>query len=95
MYAATLDRALMYAGRAQKFGTQYFGQCNRLYVVDPRTNQSYVLLRADIFEKLKAVFDDDFDIRSAYPMIDAQMHAAGWDEPEWESYDVYARGNRT
>ena len=40
LYAATLDRALMYSGRAQKFGTQYFGGCSRLYVVDPRTTDA-------------------------------------------------------
>ena len=40
MYATTLDRALMYSGRAQKFGTQYFGKCSRLYVVDPRTTDA-------------------------------------------------------
>jgi hypothetical protein len=44
LYAATLDRALMNSGRAQKFGTQYFGgfhgECTRLYVVDPRTTDA-------------------------------------------------------
>jgi hypothetical protein len=41
LVAATLDRALMSLGRAQKYGTQYTvigaTQCFALYVVDPRT----------------------------------------------------------
>jgi hypothetical protein len=41
LVAATLDRALMSLGRAQKYGTQYTvigaTQCYALYVVDPRT----------------------------------------------------------
>jgi hypothetical protein len=41
LVAATLDRALMFVGRAQKYGTQYAPvdttQCFALYVVDPST----------------------------------------------------------
>ena len=43
LYAATLDRALMYSDLAQKYGTQYTshgGRCVRLYVVDPRTTDA-------------------------------------------------------
>ena len=44
LYAATLDRALMNSGRAQKYGTQYISfssdECSRLYVVDPRTTDA-------------------------------------------------------
>lgn len=43
LVAATLDRALMSVGRAQKYGTQYLGnsqRCFALYVVDPRTTDA-------------------------------------------------------
>jgi hypothetical protein len=43
LYAATLDRALMYSDLSQKYGTQYTSQggpCMRLYVVDPRTTDA-------------------------------------------------------
>lgn len=43
LYAATLDRALQSAGKAQKYGTQYWGmngECPRLYVVDPHTTDA-------------------------------------------------------
>lgn len=59
-----------------------------LELVDPETNEAYVLLRADVFERLRRVLsDDDFDIRQAYPLMDAAARAAGWDDPEEDIYD--------
>lgn len=43
LVAATLDRALMSIGRAQKYGTQYVPKnekCIALYLVDPRTTDA-------------------------------------------------------
>ena len=43
LYALTLDRALMYSKKAQKYATQYSSwknNCIRLYVVDTRTTDS-------------------------------------------------------
>ncbi len=43
LYALTLDRALMYSRKAQKFGTQYSSwknDCTRLYVVDTQTTDA-------------------------------------------------------
>jgi hypothetical protein len=62
-----------------------------LRVIDPRSNKFYVLLEAEIWDKLKAALDDEFDVESAYPLIDEVMREAGWDDPEWESYDEYVR----
>ena len=59
-----------------------------LELVDPETNTVYVLLRADLFERLRHVLDDgDFDIRQAYPLMDAVARAAGWDDPAEDIYD--------
>jgi hypothetical protein len=33
----------------------------------------------------------DFDIREAYPLMDAVARAEGWDDPEMDSYNIYAR----
>jgi hypothetical protein len=57
LVAATMDRALMNAGRAQKYGTQYVprdsqGKCFALYVVDPRTTDAErVALRVPTLEE--------------------------------------------
>ena len=51
-------------------------------VVDPVTNVAYVIMRADIFyEKYRAVVEGpDFDVREAYPLMDAAARAAGLDD---------------
>ena len=56
-------------------------------VVDPVTNAVYFLVPGDLFERLKALFDDEpFDIRETYA---AQSAAAGWDDPEMDVYNDY------
>lgn len=34
---------------------------------------------------------EEVDIRKAYPLMDAVARAEGWDDPEMDSYNVYAR----
>jgi hypothetical protein len=43
------------------------------YVVDSRTNISYVLLRAELYEQIKAIFEEEFNPREAYPFVDRVM----------------------
>jgi hypothetical protein len=45
-------------------------------VRDPMTNETYVLVRADIFERMRAV-------------IDGYTRRAGWDDPEFDVYEAY------
>ena len=33
----------------------------------------------------------DADVRQAYPLMDAVARSEGWDDPEMDSYNVYAR----
>jgi hypothetical protein len=35
--------------------------------------------------------EDVKDIREAYPLMDAVARQEGWDDPEMDSYDIYAR----
>jgi hypothetical protein len=57
LVAATMDRALMNSGKAQKYGTQYIardpqGKCFALYVVDPHTTDAErVALRVPTLEE--------------------------------------------
>jgi hypothetical protein len=57
-------------------------------VVDTGTNTTYVLVRADVFERLQGTLDDEFDPRQAYPAID-RAFAEGWDDPKMDEYDRY------
>jgi hypothetical protein len=47
-------------------------------IVDPATNASYVLLRAEDYEKMKAQPDPD-DISSMYPLL-ADISPEDWED---------------
>jgi hypothetical protein len=45
---------------------------------DPQTDQTYVLVRADVYEKMRAI-------------IDGVTRRAGWDDPRLDDYEVYRK----
>jgi hypothetical protein len=59
-----------------------------LRFVDPRTRETYVLVRADVYERLFGLLYDDseFSVRDAYPLMDEVAANEGWDDPEMDSY---------
>jgi hypothetical protein len=57
-------------------------------VVDPDTNTTYVLLRADAYERLQGLVHGEFQPSQAYPAID-RAFAEGWEDPAMSDYDHY------
>ncbi len=57
-------------------------------VVDPRSGAAYVLMRAELFERLRGLLDEDFHPRDAYPAID-RAFAEDWSDPKMDDYDRY------
>lgn len=59
-------------------------------LTDPETNQEYVLLPAEAYERVKTfLYDDgDPDPRREYPLVDEVMKA-DWDDPRMAEYDNY------
>jgi hypothetical protein len=49
-----------------------------IYLVDSNTKASYVLMRADQFEKLRSVGDGD-DVEAMYPLL-AQTEPDDWED---------------
>lgn len=49
-----------------------------VYLADPTTNTSYVLLRAEDYEKMKARTDPD-DVSSMYPLL-ADVAPEDWED---------------
>jgi hypothetical protein len=47
-------------------------------VLDPRTNETYVLVRADVYERMRAI-------------IDGVTKRAGWDDPAFDAYEQYRK----
>jgi hypothetical protein len=61
-------------------------------LVDPHTQQTFVLVRAEVFDRLQGlVYDDaEFSIREAYPLMDEVAAKAGWDDPAMDIYNDFA-----
>jgi hypothetical protein len=47
-------------------------------VIDPETQTAYVLVRADVYARLRAV-------------VDSVTRRAGWDEPALDDYERYRK----
>jgi hypothetical protein len=61
-----------------------------LRLVDPRTNQTYVLLRAEVYERLEALLNEeerDQFVRDMYPHLWEVFGRAGWDDPAMDVYN--------
>jgi hypothetical protein len=56
-------------------------------VIDPISKKTYVLLATDQYERIKDLLEDDFDIRQAYPLMDAVAAKEGWNDPEMDIYN--------
>ena len=58
-----------------------------LRFTDPDVGQEFVGLRADVFDRVKLVFDDgDFDPSEALPLI-WQAMKEDWEDPAMDVYD--------
>jgi hypothetical protein len=61
-----------------------------LRVVDPETNTVYVLMRAEIFDQVRAVLrEDEAELADTYAAQSEAALQAGWDAPEMDDYDHY------
>ena len=52
-----------------------------VHLVDADTNTTYVLMRADQFEKLCSLLHEDFNPREAYPFVDRVMQEDDASDP--------------
>jgi hypothetical protein len=53
-------------------------QPDPVHVLDPKTNETYVLVRADAYARMRA-------------FIDGYTRRAGWDDPELDVYEKYRK----
>jgi hypothetical protein len=61
-----------------------------LRVVDPRTQQGYVLIRAEDYERLKSLFGaEDLSAEEKLLLLAESGRRAGWDDPVMDDYDHY------
>ena len=64
-------------------------------VLDPRTKETYVLVRGDVYDRMRGSLSDDQEIdpRDAYPLVD-EVFAEDWDDPKMAEYDRYEEHKR-
>jgi hypothetical protein len=55
-------------------------------IVDSRTNAEYVLVPAELFDRLEKLIG--LDPAEAYPLVDESFRE-GWDDPKMSEYDQY------
>ena len=55
-------------------------------VVDPQTKQEYVLVRKEVYARLLAKGEEDFNPREFYPLVDRIMAPDDASDPTLESY---------
>lgn len=61
------------------------------YVVDPKTQATFVLISADQYNMVRALLNDEhFDISEVYPLMDEVARSEGWDDPEMDVYNQLA-----
>lgn len=64
-----------------------------LQVVDPSTQKVYVLISADVFDRLKVLLNEPLDVRDTYAAQDAALQGV-WSDPELDEYADYDRHRR-
>jgi hypothetical protein len=57
-------------------------------VVDPRTNAEYVILSAEVYDRLRGLLGEDMKPVDTYPAVD-RAFAEDWDDPRMDDYDRY------
>ena len=55
-------------------------------LIDPETETAYILVRADVFEQMRARCED-FDVRDFYPIMNEVAAREGWNDPAMDIYD--------
>jgi hypothetical protein len=56
-------------------------------IVDPRNNTTYLLLRTDVYERVRKIVDADFDAEDAFQAQIESAAAAGWSDPAMDVYN--------
>jgi hypothetical protein len=62
-------------------------------VLDPETQETYILVRRPVYERLRSLLDDD--IRASGELVDKIMAADDANDPHLESYQSITRENQS
>jgi hypothetical protein len=54
-------------------------------LADPETQTEYVILKAEVYESIRALAED---VRNAYPLAMKVFGQDGWDDPQMDEYNI-------
>ena len=60
-----------------------------VYVVDTVKRISYVLIPAETYHRVRALFEPEFDVRDTYAAQEQALAQAGWNDPAMDAYNDY------
>ena len=63
------------------------GASSPLAVVNPHTREEYVLIRREVYERLRNLLDGEFSAEDAFQAQIESAAAAGWDDPALDIYN--------
>ena len=64
-------------------------------IVNPRTKQTYVLVREDLYERVKELVEgEDLTADEKLLLLAESGRRAGWDDPIMDDYDNYDESRR-
>jgi hypothetical protein len=55
-------------------------------ITDPETQTEYVILKADVYNRICAMADET---RAAYPLAMKVFGQDGWDDPQMDEYNAF------
>jgi hypothetical protein len=66
-------------------------QSNRVRVSDPETQREYVIVSADVYDRLESLVwhDSDWTPHEQLALLAESGKRAGWNDPEMDVYDDY------
>jgi hypothetical protein len=56
-------------------------------VINPRTSEQFVLVRREVYDRLRALLDEDFAAEDAFRAQITSAAAAGWEDPALDIYN--------
>ena len=58
--------------------------------IDPDTRKEYVLVPADVYERMRAIVEEDgLDMRQVASLVERSMREDDFEDPSLESYQKY------
>jgi hypothetical protein len=65
------------------------GEESPVRVRDPETDATFVLVRSEVYDRMKALFEEEDNqfVRDMYPQVMEVFGRAGWDDPAMDIYN--------